>query len=281
MKHNNTYKKSMTICIAAICDNNQKIVVASDRMITASHLSQQFEHGVPKMEEISKSCLAVTAGSALAPREIFSSVRTWASSKSNTSISEIVEEVKNRFNKLRIRKAEEKYIKSRGFESVEDFYSKSQSLPPQIVVPINEKLENEELGVEVLIAGVDSDGAHVYWVTDPGVSNCYDSLCYSAVGSGEPHALHTFIAESYDGSVSLKKALFVVFEAKRNAENAPGVGSKSDFWIIDKNGLSKVDDSILIELEKIYKKKKAKLDESNREVVGDIDKLEVEKYEKK
>ena len=60
MKHNNTYKtyiskKSMTICIAAICDNNQKIVVASDRMITASHLSQQFEHGVPKMEEISKS----------------------------------------------------------------------------------------------------------------------------------------------------------------------------------------------------------------------------------
>jgi len=45
--------------------------------------------------------------------------------------------------------------------------------------------------------------------------------------------------------------------------------------------LSKVDDSILIELEKIYKKKKAKLDESNREVVGDIDKLEVEKYEKK
>ncbi len=266
----------MTICIAAICEKGQKIIVASDRMITSDLLSQQFEHNIPKMENISKSCLAVTAGHALAPREIFSKIRVWASSKANPFISEVVAEVKSKFNELRIRNAEEKHIKSRGFEDVNDFYQKSRTLPQDIYFSLNEQIADERLGVEILIAGVDVDGAHIHWVRDPGSSDCYDTLCYSAVGSGEPHALHTFIAEEFDNSFPLKKALFIVYEAKKNAQNAPGVGEKSDFWIIDKESIKEVKKSTLDELEKIYNKKKLVLDKGNAEIFDDLNKLGVD-----
>lgn len=61
----------MTICIGAICDNKSKVIVASDRMITASYPPVEFEHGIPKMEKISNTCVALTAGSALAHTELF------------------------------------------------------------------------------------------------------------------------------------------------------------------------------------------------------------------
>lgn len=265
----------MTICIAAVCDGGKTVMVASDRMITVSHLSQEFEHGIPKMETISNSCLAVTAGSALVPRELFSNIRKWTSNISNPSIEQIVKRVKDNFNRLRIEKAEEIYLKSRGFESVTDFYEKSRALPPELVVPLDEKIAKEELGVEILIAGVDNDGAHIYWVTEPGTSNCFDSICYSAVGSGEPHALHTFISESYEDKLPLNEALFVIYEAKRNAENAPGVGRSTDIWIISKNEIKKIKEETLKKLEEIYDLKKGFLKTSNEQIDKAIRELNI------
>ena len=276
LEDNNDYKteecnNNMTICIAAICEDTNKVIVSADRMITAAHLSQEFEHNVPKMEKISNTCVAVTAGSALAPREIFSEVRKWAEKVSNHSVHEIVEEVMKNFNRLRLKKAEERHLKSRGFENANEFYLKSQSLPPQLIIPIDQKLSEERLSVEILIAGVDSDGAHIYWITDPGVSECFDLMCYSAVGSGEPHALHTFISENYNSSFSLNKALFTVYEAKKNAENAPGVGKDSDFWVIDKNGIQKLEKNAISELDNIYKRKRLIVDEGNSKIREDVE----------
>jgi len=61
----------MTICISAICEGGKAVVVASDRMVTAGFLALEFEHPGGKIKEISKTCVGLTAGDALAQIELF------------------------------------------------------------------------------------------------------------------------------------------------------------------------------------------------------------------
>lgn len=65
----------MTVCIAAICGGGTAIVVAADRMITASYPPVEFEHDVPKLEGLGSSCVALTAGDALAHIDLFRSAK--------------------------------------------------------------------------------------------------------------------------------------------------------------------------------------------------------------
>ena len=37
----------MTICIAALCEKGEKIIIAADRMVTVGQIIE-FEHDVPK-----------------------------------------------------------------------------------------------------------------------------------------------------------------------------------------------------------------------------------------
>jgi ATP-dependent protease HslVU (ClpYQ) peptidase subunit len=53
----------MTVCIAALCDNARKVVIASDRMLTGGDV--EFEQDIRKFERITDGCIALSAGSAL------------------------------------------------------------------------------------------------------------------------------------------------------------------------------------------------------------------------
>jgi hypothetical protein len=52
----------MTICVAANCAKSRAVVVASDRMLSAEFLTLEFDHPDAKIEEISPTCVALTAG---------------------------------------------------------------------------------------------------------------------------------------------------------------------------------------------------------------------------
>lgn len=57
----------MTICIAALAENNKKLVLAADQMITASiPFAYQFEtDNVKKIYEVTDNAIIMTAGNAL------------------------------------------------------------------------------------------------------------------------------------------------------------------------------------------------------------------------
>lgn len=86
--------------------------------------------------------------------------------------------------------------------------------------------------MEILVAGVDSTGGHLHTVVDPGVSQCFDALGYCGIGSGSPHATLSFIHGGFTIEKSVNEAVFMIFEAKRIAESAPGVGQQTDMVII-------------------------------------------------
>lgn len=243
----------MTICAAAICENNSKIVIASDRMITATYPSIEFEHAIPKFEILSPRCVALTAGSALEHTELFRHAKSELGQIANPSIAVITEKIKNRFVEQRINRAEELYLKPRGL-TLRGFYENHGSISPDITMRLDNMIEKTNLELEILVCGLDYDGCHLHYILDPGTSVCFDSLGYTAIGSGAIHAVSNFIFRGTSPLTPLNETVYAVYEGKRIAENSPGVGRVTDMAILDNDGIKNLLEEDLNILKDIYEK---------------------------
>lgn len=244
----------MTICIATICDNSKKVIVAGDRMMTAGDLTVAFEHETPKITTLAENCIALTAGPALVGTDLFRVVKTSIHAGAAPPISEIVDRVKDEYLKIRSRQVEERYFRVRGFD-VRWFNENQRGLNPEVALRLDHQLETYKFNLHILIAGVDGAGAHVYYIYPPCCSECFDSLGYTSIGSGERHSDSTFIAYRYAPSFSLENALYITYEAKRKAEIAVGVGPSTDMAVISEKGIQFMKQDILKKLCEMYEEK--------------------------
>lgn len=214
----------MTVCLAAICGQGSKLVIASDSMITNPALSIEFEHPGKKMTELSDSCIALTAGDALAHTELFNSVQIEIEKLKSPTLRNIILKIKECYQDIRKREITEKHLIPRGFNSFSEFYKAQRMLNPEITQRIQFQIEEYDYGLEILIAGVENGVAHIHEIFNPGTSKCFDSIGFHAIGSGVPHALNSLIARGCNQSASIEKCFMEIFEAKKMAEKAPGVG---------------------------------------------------------
>ncbi len=240
----------MTICIAALCEDSQKVVVTSDKMLTAGMLSIQFEHPESKIIEITKTCVIMTAGAGLRQTELVTALKKQISGLVTSTVPDIVEKIKDIYQKARLKKAEELYLKPIGL-TLSDFPRQAQFLSPDVSMSLNEQISSYDYGIEIIVAGVDNEGGHIYFIGNPGTSECFDSIGYFQIGSGEPHAAQCFIENSYSQKANLYDALWAVYNGKKRAENAPGVGKAGEFAIIGNDKILYLEDSVLKELEKL------------------------------
>ncbi len=243
----------MTICIGAICENNSKIVIASDRMITATYPSIEFEHAIPKIETLSSFCVALTAGSALEHTELFRHARAEFGEMARPSVACITQKIKDRFVHQRINRAEELYLKPRGL-TLRSFYENLDKIVPDIGFRLDNMIEKTDLELEILVCGIDTEGCHLHYILDPGTSLCFDSLGYCAIGSGEIHAVSNFIFRGTSPLAPLKEVVYAVYEGKRIAENSPGVGKATDMAVLSDEGLKILSETDLDVLKEIYEK---------------------------
>jgi hypothetical protein len=63
---------------------------------------------------------------------------------------------------------------------------------------------------------------------------------------------------NYTSKISLNKAIWLSYEAKRRAESAPGVGKGTDMCVIDNCGINRVSEEVLKTLDKMYEEKDKK-----------------------
>jgi len=214
----------MTICLAAICDNSSKLVIASDSMITNPALSIEFEHPTKKMTELSDNCVALTAGDALAHTELFNSVQIEIEKLKSPTLKNIIPKIKDCYQEIRKREITEKYLLPRGFDGFSDFYQAQRMVNAEITQRIQFQIDEYDYGLEILIAGIEEGKAHIYEIFNPGTSKCFDSIGFHAIGSGVPHALNSLIARGCNQDMCLEECLITIYEAKKMAEKAPGVG---------------------------------------------------------
>jgi len=174
------------------------------------------------------------------------------------SIFDIVQEIKRNFVRLRTIRAEERYFRPLGL-SVKDFLENQRSLDNTLVVRLSKYLEDARLGgnagLQILVAGKDSTGSHIHCIIDPGTSECFDSIGYCSIGSGERHADSALIVNDYHIAQPLNKALYLIYEAKKRAEVAPGVGRMyTDVTIIGDPGITNLTTDQVKELDKVFDK---------------------------
>jgi len=246
----------LTICLSCICDENKRVVAVMDRMITSEGLSIEFEQLQCKIHTISNSCIVMSAGDALAPTDILREAQTEVGKMTKPSISQIATIVKRKYTSNRRSTIEETVLRPRGFDDVNDFYEKMRQLPPDVYTVIDDQVVRFHIiyGVrlEMIVAGTDATGAHIYQVSDPGVASCFDGLGFHAIGSGEPHAVSLITSYDYTGRFLLNQAIWVAYEAKRRSEKAPGVGKGTDICIIDESGIAHLSPKTIACLEEAF-----------------------------
>lgn len=247
----------MTVIIAAICEEGEAIVFASDKMITDDYVPVEYESPEMKIDQIGRTCVALTAGNALIPTEIISKVKEKYEHKEDYKMSEIVAEIKREYVAVRKTKVEDRYLRPLGFD-LEKFYGSvvQDSLDKDILRDTHDDIVNFELKVDIIVAGTDRSGAHIFKVVDPGIDYCYDSIGFCSEGSGSTQAESLFTYVKYSTKERLNGAIFDVYEAKKRAQAAPGVGELTDIGIIDQeNGIVYLTEAEETNLMTIYEKK--------------------------
>jgi len=273
----------MTICVAAISAKNTNgekyAIVASDRMVTLSLPSIEWEQNVSKTIKISDNCVAATAGSAIAFTEVLRNAKPQIEKLANNDIHAIVEIIRQNYQVQRMKKVEEEILAKIGL-TLKNFYEANQVLSPQIVQTVIDAMAKFNYGLTILVAGVDNSGPHVYRIDNPAKADCFDAIGYCAIGSGDLHSLTTFIANDYDPNLDLNHICAMTFESKKRSEKAQGVGTKSDLFIICNQRVVRMPSSIIEKLDQIYSKREEQERKAVTAIQEEIEKLDVVKIEK-
>jgi hypothetical protein len=193
----------------------------------------------------------MTAGPALRDIDLQKFVNRELAARAGVDVELIVEKVKEGYQAARRKKIEELYIKPRGL-TLDRYLGEARGLLPEVAMQIDEHLATYDYGLEVLVAGVDPDGAHIYAVYNPGTAECFDSLGYHSIGSGESHAAFILIDTQHSHIRTLQETIWAVYHAKKNAESAPGVGQSEDFAVVGPDGILYLDKTTLDKLKEIY-----------------------------
>jgi len=258
----------MTICIGALCNDGKGVVACADHMVTGGDV--QFEQAGSKITELTSRCVALTAGPALTHTDVFDRARMAVGSLADPSVRQVVEEVKKAYSEIRNERAEEKFLRPLGL-NYQTFLQAQSALAPDLAFQVGRQLTEFELGLHIVIAGVDHAGGHLYLVADPGTGECFDALGFVAIGSGRRHAEAAFIGHSYARSFTPIEAAFVAFEARRRAESAPGVGNRLTDMIYIEAEILSLQDEALKPLQAAYMKLRKNEDDARREILEGMD----------
>jgi hypothetical protein len=231
-------------------------------MVSVEFLSLQFEQRTPKIDCIGNRFAVLTAGDALGHTDIIRDAAKDINRLSEPTVRDVASHLESQFIRVRRDLAEKTVLHGVGLD-YSTFLEQQRNLAPELISALMSGYHSVELDIELLVAGVDDTGAHLYLVADPGVTTCFDSIGYAAIGSGLPHA-ESFLTEAdYSPSIPVNRAVWLTYVAKRRSERAPGVGSNyTDVVVIDAaTGTQLLDDRTMNGLNGIYEQYVSKLQE--------------------
>ncbi len=225
----------MTVCIAAIAENGKKVVLATDKMITANAFGgyEVDESGTKKIIKLSDNTRFLLSGSTPFAIEIAESAKKKI--HGTKSVRQIAELVKEEYHLFRKKWIEEGILIPRGIKSLEDYYSQHQKLQPTLTQQIDQLIAqaNNNFQVQIMVVGFDADGCSMF-VVNNNLPIIQDSMLgYSVVGSGENIAGYVLLDSGYNKSLDVKKVEELVKIAKNKSEKAQGVGRETDIEVLD------------------------------------------------
>jgi hypothetical protein len=252
----------VTVGIGALCEteSDPRAIVAADRLVTTGLGTRiEYEHTNSKMERITQSdgvlAVAVGAGAVSLTDELLYKTRGKLDQTQDMTVRSVVEKAVNASTDLIRESIERQVLAPYGFDSHNEFNKNQKALGKGMVNSIQrdilDKRDKIFSQMNVLIAGVDSEGAHLYGIRQNDMAR-HDSIGYHTVGSGSDPAESSFIRNQYDDTCDKKDAVMSVVEAKIRAEEAQGVGRQMDIAIISQDGIQAVDNDKIAHLREIH-----------------------------
>jgi hypothetical protein len=260
----------MTVCIAAVCDNGTKLVVAADRMFTAAPpVNVEFETTEKKIETLSASCVALFAGNSSYAFEVLQQTSESLAGSQRPSIAHVTEIARSAYVSVRASKVRETvliphlgpdFLRAESLGMLLPAYLQTQGgLYGQMVGVMNQF----NLGAEIIVAGVGESGvARIAVIGHPGTAVWLDKLGYAAIGSGGSHATIRLALGAQTRNSPLLDTVYRVYEAKKASEVAPGVGIETDMAIVTAGGASHASIELIATLGAAFKEAQGRTPES-------------------
>ena len=241
-RHRSGKRKSMTVCIAAVCgashENGPFVVTAADRMITIGDL--EYEPQQTKAVYLATQTVALVAGdmqlhAALIPR-VNERIKEHTDDHGGTiTVATIADFYAEEFGYHRRVLAEREILVPRGL-SFDRFLARQATMSQHQVAEIDNRLASYCIESSAIIAGIDQFGGHIWVVENPGLAHCYNTPYFACIGSGASLAETQFMVKRFDKTWGLAQTIWLAYEAKARAESAGGVGHESDLIIIGRGG---------------------------------------------
>ena len=264
----------VTVCIGAICDDGKTAVVAADKMVTFGPpmMLQTEPSALQKITSVSEECVLLFAGAVPDGEEVVNRTVSRLAGKTKPPITEIAEATGQAYAELKNRRVEENILRPfLGVGFIEFQTLVAQSPSSQILQQILGLITQHNLQLDLLVAGLDDSGSHLSVITHPGVSMPMDTTGFAAIGAGGLHAAVRISLDKHTKKAPLVEALYSVFEAKKAAEVAPGVGNLTDMAIISNGRICTVDGSLFKTLESMHTEKPALSEENRASLQGACD----------
>lgn len=243
LKHDGRPKPNppMTVCIAAIWHEGEGIVAASDRMLSYGNVVQ-YEPDQSKVFSIPHHRMVLMiAGQTTTQSAILNEFHRGMDFHKTPPWT--IEEAANRyaasFALIRKRRVEQEVLIPRGLDGFQDWHEKRHLFTESQVKEVEAAIAGVHFEADAIVAGVDESGAHIYTI-DGGVVSSADYDGFAVIGSGGWLSRSHLVEVGYSRSKHLFQALNIVYQAKRNAEKAGGVGETTDMGIIGKAGKTMV-----------------------------------------
>lgn len=233
----------MTVCIAAIYNNNS-IICVSDRMITGGYGDITFEPPIPKILQFTSAITALTAGDQNIQMQVYNRTRKMVDEKIAKnpeewlSVADVARMYSDNFYEVRAEMIEGEVLSQYGL-TMDSFIAKQKEMNQVLVNTLTNRIDRfqtDHMGsINTVITGIDDVGGlntpHIYVIRNGKIS-CHDKLGFTSIGIGASHAISHFMLSSYSRFESEPKALLTIHQAKKKSEVSPGVGHETDMCII-------------------------------------------------
>lgn len=224
----------MTVCIAAMCNGGAYLIGACDRMLTGGGIIE-YEPEQTKIIPLTTSIVMMYAGDAATQAMIIQQVLhdvqiRVASEPQNWWMVQDVAFLYNRYYNSEVKRRAESSILAPLGMTCDSFAHSQSKMHASLVNKLASEIVNFEMpDMEVVIAGIDPSGAHIYAANGPNLT-CRDVAGFATIGAGSWHADSQFMFAAHSKAKPGPATALLTFSAKKRAEVAPGVGKETDMW---------------------------------------------------
>src|SRR5438552_13765237 len=189
-----TRREPVTVCIAAICNGAYPTIVgASDRMITSGDI--EFEAVGPpdaarpvlKTIRITPQIALMTAGDAGFQGDAIHYLAQSLGQSQRPLVRDVASTYLDFVNRGKASAATNRVLSPFGL-NVDSFISRQKEMNDSFVDRIMSAIWRLELEASAIFAGIDATGAHIYRVTEDGLSS-EDAVAFAAIGYGRRHEI--------------------------------------------------------------------------------------------